>query len=171
MNFNMTDKKYGDVGSSREEDLNERISSRNVPSKTLQPYISNRPMSTKYNGMIFIDSDKTNEVQLSRNEVYNQSTIFNPGSSAPWNGYSSNIDTELKLRGAIFPLQNCAQSKYIPNSNSDLYRTQIPSSSNKMPNMHSLLSERPILQSNRKYTNYNDTEIFNNDTRQNTRNM
>ena len=168
--FNTVHNQYGDVGSSREEELNQRISSRNVPSKTLQPYISNRPMSTKYNGMLFIDSDKPSTVNLSRNEVYNQGNTFNPGSSAPWNGYSQNIDTEIKLRGAVFPLQKCAQSKYIPSSSSDLYNVSVASSSNTIRNQHQLLSERPILSSSRKTTGYNDTEIFNNDTRQNIRN-
>ena len=39
----------------------------------------------------------------------------------PFNGYQANVDTETLLRNTINPLQSSAQSKFIPDSNGDLY--------------------------------------------------
>ena len=49
----------------------------------------------------------------------------------PYSGYSNNIDKESSLFNRFQPLQKCIQTKYVPNSFSDLYVNMTPYSTNK----------------------------------------
>jgi hypothetical protein len=95
----------------REEIINTRISNRNIPSQELEPMFSFYPKSTKYIQQPILDSRNT--LPNKNYQVYTTQT-FNPGSSAPWQGYVNaiNIETELKR-----PRKDI----YIPSSKSDLY--------------------------------------------------
>ena len=112
------------------ETHNSRIYDRNLPSQMLQPYISVRPVMTKYSFMPIVDPRKSLSVKLQQQPTYNSNVVFNPGNDmAPWSGYSSGVNLESELRGQIFALQKCDQAVYVPNSNSDLYKHSFKSSS------------------------------------------
>ena len=99
---------------------NTRIYDRNLPSQFLQPYLSTRPVMTKYSLMPIIDPRAPITVPLKQMPTYNTTQIFNPGNS-PWSGFASSINKESELRNQIYGLQKCSQSVYVPNSTSDLY--------------------------------------------------
>jgi hypothetical protein len=109
---------------------NSRIYDRNLPSQMLQPYLSVRPVMTKYSFMPIVDPRKEISVKLEQQPTYNSNVVFNPGNDmSPWSGYSSGVNIESELRGQIFALQKCDQSVYVPNSNSDLYKHSFRASS------------------------------------------
>jgi len=119
LNFNSSQ----DMSAATRVDLNnERIYDRNIPSQILQPYISVRPVMTKYSIMPIVDPRAPVNVPMEQLPIYSQEQIFNPGTAAPWSGYASNVNVESDLRNQIFALQRCSQSVYVPSSNSDLYQ-------------------------------------------------
>jgi len=106
-------------------ETNGRIFDRNIPSSMLQPYISVRPVMTKYSILPIVDPRKELSVKLPVQPTYNISQTFNPGNNtAPWSGYASEVNKESELRNQFFALQRCSQSVYVPNSKSDLYDYQ-----------------------------------------------
>jgi len=127
--------------SHRNNEINSRIYDRNLPSQLIQPYISVRPVMTKYSILPIVDPRKQNSVKMEIMPTYNLEKVFNPGNTtSPWSGYSSNVNVESDLKGQIFALQKCDQSVYVPNSNSDLYNYSFkPSIVSTRHNPHSLL--------------------------------
>jgi hypothetical protein len=111
------------LGNQRTEQLNERISDRNIPSSQLQPQFDIRPLSTKYAMMPIVDRRENHAEPIQAIAPYNIGTTFNPGTAqAPWSGFASNINKESMLRNQFFALQKGAgQSCYIPSRNSELY--------------------------------------------------
>ena len=109
----------------RVDELNNRISARTFPSASLQPQYSLRPTSTKYSLMPIVDQRVRPTIPLATYPVYNPKHTFNPGNAqAPWSGFSTNINTESKLRNQFFALQRGEQHEYVPESASDLYTSQ-----------------------------------------------
>ena len=109
----------------RQETVYKRTSSRNSPSKTLQPYLNARPVLTKYSVLPIVDLRKHIDVPLTQQPTYNIHTTFNPGNDmAPWSGFASNINTESELRNRIYAIQDCTQSVYVPSSKSSLYESK-----------------------------------------------
>ena len=101
---------------------NHRIYDRNIPSQFLQPYLSVRPVMTKYSIMPIVDPRAPINVPMIQMPVYNSEKVFNPGNTqSPWSGFAAAINTESELRNQIFALQRCSQSVYVPTSSSDLY--------------------------------------------------
>jgi hypothetical protein len=109
----------------RTEELNRRIFQRNIPSSQLQQQFSNRPVSTKFTKFQTLSRNDTlnNNEKLIEQPMYNIKNIFNPGTSAPPQGYLNNIDDESKLKRQFFPDQNNYQSKWIPSTTSSLYNS------------------------------------------------
>lgn len=102
--------------------VNTRLSQRNIPSSSLQPYLESRPVSTKYSTLPVVDQRSLINEPLVQKGVYNPSQTFNPGSArAPVSGYLYNIDKESELRNQNYALQRCNQAYYVPGSKSDLY--------------------------------------------------
>ena len=146
--------------------MNAKIYDRNLPSQMLQPYLSVRPVMTKYSFMPIVDPRKELSVKLEQQPTYNSSAVFNPGNAvAPWSGYSSGVNLESELRGQIFALQKCNQAVYVPNSNSDLY-THSFTPANAEPNVsHELLFKKEhFCEFNPLPKNVN-IGLFNNSTR------
>jgi hypothetical protein len=114
-------------GSERTEELNSRISFRNLPSSTLQAQFDIRPTSTKYAFMPIFDRRAIPTVSIETQPTYDVGETFNPGTAqAPWSGFATNIDGESRLRNQFFALQRGAgQSCYIPSKNSDMYESKI----------------------------------------------
>jgi len=171
MNTNTnTDKMYGVINglytcnNERVDELNDRMSARNVPSTGLKPQFSMRPTATKYGYMPILDQYKKATVPLNSYTPYSTSGVFNPGNAtAPWNGFSNNVNLESQLRNQIFALQKGDQSVYVPQSNSDLYETRVDYTPQKQT--HPLLFDKPDLASFNPNTQNIGTNLFNNHTR------
>lgn len=143
----------------RQNDINNRIYKRNIPTQKLEPYYSCRSVSTKQTYQPIIDERKPAKVSLINYPVYNINNVFNPGNTvAPWSGFSTNIDDESVLRNQIYPLQHSAQYKYIPESKSDLYNNSL-SINNEIKINETFSPHNP----NKFNLGYN---IFNNSTRE-----
>ena len=126
---------YCNIGANdREQQLNERISSRNIPSSNLQPQFSLRPVSTKYSLLPILDRRASATEKIRHLPTYNINNTFNPGTTeAPWSGFSSKINDESELKNMFFALQNADQAKYIPSTTSDMYINEVTSSPVEQP--------------------------------------
>lgn len=110
----------------RVEDLNKRISSRNVPSKQLQMVFDPRQVPTRYVRFPMIDCHTQSNEAIHHYKPYNQMTQFNPGTSAPYSGYATNIDQDSRLKDIFMSNQKwTAQTKFIPSTQSDLYNVNV----------------------------------------------
>ena len=98
----------------RTQELSDRMYSRNMPSHQLGASYFARPVDTYATVLPMVDCRKPATVTKAHFPVYNEKMVFNPGQSAPYNGYSRNIDVESRLHNSFAPLQKCAQGKYIP---------------------------------------------------------
>ena len=107
-------------------ETNNRIYSRNIPSKLLQPYIDVRPVMTKYSYLPIVDPRKEIKTRFEQLPTYNSEKVFNPGNTeSPWSGFASQINKESMLRNQFFALQKCDQGDYIPSTTSCLYNTSL----------------------------------------------
>jgi hypothetical protein len=166
LNFNSSQ----DMCAATRVDLNnQRIYDRNIPSQILQPYISVRPVMTKYSFMPIVDPRAPVNVPMEQLPIYNQEKLFNPGTAAPWSGYASNVNVESDLRNQIFALQKCSQAVYVPSSNSDLYQFEFKSTKQDVQPF-------PNLFANEKFSEFNPNPeniahgVFYNATRQQLKN-
>ncbi len=130
---------------------NNRISSRNIPSHTLQPYISVHPVATKYNVLPLGDKRKHVHTALIQHPTYNTHNVFNPGDKAPWSGFNVNVETDMRLH------------TFTPNSSSDLFQYNFKPTMTTDMSQHKLLFKREIFQ--KTSVEKNDTNVFNNSTR------
>lgn len=123
--------------SERQCKMNEMLFSRNVPDAPLQPYLSSRPVLTKYSIMPVVDPRKEIKTPLSQRPIFDISSTFNPGSDmGPWSGYASNVNSESELRNQFNALQRCDQSVYVPSSNSSLYQSSFQPKYSSQPFPH-----------------------------------
>jgi hypothetical protein len=119
-----------------------RIYDRNLPTFTLEPYLSFTSISTKCNNIDIKNHHMKRQEDIKANTMekrnsYNQHKFFNPGSKAPWKGYSENVNDESILRNQVYALQKCSQVEYVPSSNSDLFQYNIDVT--RVNQTHSLL--------------------------------
>ena len=146
------------------DEMNNKIYQRNIPSQALKPQYSSRPVSTKYSLMPILDQRPQATENLHQYKNFQVSSTFNPGTAqAPWDGYVSNVNVESQLRNQFFALQAADQGKYIPSSNSDLYKVTV--TSKKVPQNHPLLFEQQEFQPFNPNTCNLAKNIFNNSTR------
>lgn len=150
----------------RVPELNERTSSRNVPSNNFNMSFSFRPVSMRYTTMPVIDPKNEASVSIEKRSVFNQNTMFSPGNgvNGPWDGYTTNIDTESKMRNQFFSTQSCAQSKFIPSSDSDLYNVNVNDGKEYNQPHDDLFSNKPFSIFNPNILNVGN-DLFNNNTR------
>jgi hypothetical protein len=154
----------------KRDELNERISDRNLPSEDIQPQFSMRPVSTKYSLMPIMDQRMTPEVSIKILPTYNVGKVFNPGNrQAPWNGYATNVDVETILRNQVFALQKSDKAYYIPSSNSDLYK--VTAVGRYEEQTHQGLFEHPTLSDFNPNTMNIVNNVFHNSTRQQTKSI
>lgn len=153
----------------RVEELNNRISIRNIPSSILQPQFSLRPVSTKYAILPIVDRRAVAKEPLVQMPRYNVKQTFNPGTAAPWSGFASSVNDESRLRNQFFAVQKCEQSEYIPSSNSDLYKVNVSGNNVKQP--------YPYLFKEEKFNHFNPNvcnlgnKLFDNCTRVELKNL
>jgi len=157
----------------RNEELNQRISSRNIPSGYLEAKFSPRPVSTKYSLLPVVDQYKKTNVPIVTTAPYNVGKIFNPGNEqAPWSGFATNVNKESDLRGQTNAIQECSQAFYVPSSNSDLYKYGWKQN-------NSIVQPFPDLFKNEHFSPFNPNPhsntigfgLFNNATRQQTKDL
>ena len=110
----------------RLEQINNRISNRNIPSSILQPQFSSRPVSTKYALLPIVDRRPVAKEPLVQAPPFNIKQTFNPGTQGPWSGFAKHVNDESILKNQIFALQRSSQSVWVPSSNSDLYENHLP---------------------------------------------
>lgn len=153
------------VNINRLEDINERIAERNLPSSFLQQQFSSRPISTKYAMMPILDRRAPVTVPIISKETYRIGSTFNPGTSSPFNGFSSHINDESRLRNQFFALQKCEQSEYVPSSNSDLYMVRVSGGAREDPQLFPRLFEEPEMEDFNPNTMNVGKNFFENNTR------
>jgi len=155
----------------RTTELSNRMYDRNIPSHQMGMSYFARPVDTYATVMPVLDCHKTSTVHKAEFPIYNQRTIFNPGSGAPFNGFAKNVDVETVLHGTTRILQKCSQREYVPMSNSDLYMPGhlINSKPQKMTNTG--------LFNNEQFNSFNPNKcnlghkLFNNHIRQQMKNV
>lgn len=114
------------------EQTNERISSRNIPSSMLQPYLDVRPVQTKYMHLPIVDTKPVPKTTLVQPPLYSTQQTFNPGTrKSPWCGFTQNVNVESELRGQKYALQKSDQAVYVPSSKSDLYTYKFENNMNQ----------------------------------------
>jgi hypothetical protein len=148
----------------RQNEINDRISTRNIPSASLQPFYYQVPVSTKYGYMPILDQSKPATVPLNNYPTFSPHTTFNPGNNmAPWSGFANNVNVESTLRSQFFALQNCEKSEYVPSSTSDLYNVYVPPKPVKQP--YAGLFKKEIFDHCNPNPNNLGSKFFNNSTR------
>ena len=170
--INAPDRMYGVVNklflcqNERVDELNERISSRNIPSEPLQPFYYQTPVSTKYGYMPILDQRKESSVPLNNFPIFSPHTTFNPGNNmAPWHGFANNVNVESTLRNQFFGLQDCEQAYYVPSSKSDLYNINVPAPSQPVNQQFPLLFQREVFDHFNPNSDNLGNSFFNNSTR------
>lgn len=132
----------------RTDELNSRIHSRQFADHALEPLFSTRPVSTKYSfmGIVAKNSTLAPTCPIVPTKPFNISTDFTP-TRGPWRTYAQNIDTETMLRNQFYALQNASQAAYVPSSNSDLYKVNVPNGSQMEKTPYDLLFAKPSFDS------------------------
>jgi len=157
----------------RTQELSDRMYSRNMPSHQLGASYFARPVDTYATVLPMVDCRKPATVTKAHFPVYNEKMVFNPGQSAPYNGYSRNIDVESQLHNSFAPLQKCAQGKYIPGTKSDMFCNKYLTN-NQLPVK---MGSHGLLFKEEKFSNFNPNscnlghKVFNNFMRQEIKNI
>lgn len=138
---------------SRVEELNDRIRERNVCDVPAF-YFSPRPVPTKYTTMPIVDERVMSKIPIRSKPVFDVSTHFLPGSSAPWSGKIDQIDVETDLY---------RPKNYVPDSKSSLYKSSLPSKDGIQP--YPLLFASVRTSETGIKTGFVEKRLFNNDTR------
>ena len=154
--------------SQKTDTINYRVSIRNIPSQTLQPYLDARPVSTKYSIMPIVDPRKMINVPLKQHPTFDMQNTFSPGNDfGPWSGYSSNVNRESELRNQIYALQDCNQSVYVPSSKSDLYQVHWKQQPLQQP-FPNLFEKETFSNDPTLFSRASGNSIFHNSTRERT---
>ena len=156
----------------RTQELSRRMNKRVYPSSKLPIGFDPRPVQTNRVVMPILDARKKSAVPLENRGFFSGERIFSPGDLAPYNGYMKKVDDESKLLNIIFPNQNAPQSKFIPDTKSDLYDNSYLAVGRKEDiKYHDLFQKtnfNPTIPCN---TNQIGFETFHNHTRQQTKNL
>jgi len=131
-----------------------------------------RPVDTYATVFPMLDCHKPTTVAKAGFPQYNQTKMFNPGQSAPYEGYSKNVDVESTLHNSFHPDQKCGQSKYIPGSRSDMYNANYLTPASKPVKMTNnlLFKEEQFSAFNPNQCNLGH-KLFYNHIRQQTKNI
>jgi len=110
------------------QEINNKIYQRNVPSHSLPPNLSVYPVPTKYVKLGVADKHPSQETPHKNYVNYQAHQMFCPTSkNGNYQGYSNHIHLESELRNQFVALQKCDASEYIPNYKSNLYSYSTPS--------------------------------------------
>ena len=115
-----------------DNELNKRLYDRVFPDKELQPLYNPIPISTKYckfpisNNNITSELYNQNKVKCKTYDKFTTETVFNPGTSAPFNFYLESIDLETSLRNQHIRKDKLNENCWLPNSSNNLYKSYDP---------------------------------------------
>ena len=155
----------------KQNNINNNIFSRNFSNIDLEPQLSFRPSSSKYQVMPILENVKENKIMKKDYETFNSSNVFFPGTSKPhFNGFAIGIDRESVLRNQFFALQKGDQHQYIPSTGSNLYN--IDNFPNTLNDIDDNNLNKSILFRQERFDEHNPNlfphignDIFNNSTR------
>jgi hypothetical protein len=159
------DRQFGD-------EINDRMSMRNVPDTVMQPNFDPRPVPTQYS--LFPIIDRRTEATVAKNKYtpYKPSSNFNPGDSAPVNGFLDNVSIESELRGNSYKLTGGDLGhKFIPSTSGPLYNNTVGNPFDIADSRHNLLFKKDEFIQN--VSNIHPSigkDIFHNNTRVQLRN-
>jgi hypothetical protein len=158
-------------GIKREEELNQRLYERNIPSNPLQAQFDIRPVSTKYALLPILDRRAKTTVPIIQVPTFDIGHTFNPGNAmAPWSGFAANVNNESDLRNQFFALQRAGQAEYVPSHTSDMYQNHVSA----RPEIHQPfpgLFSNTVLPPFNPNTCHIATNTFDNCTRQQIKNV
>lgn len=125
------------------DEINDRMSKRNIPDSTLQPNFDPRPIPTKYSLFPIIDRCKEVTVMKNKYDTYTPSSNFNPSDGAPVNGFINNVCIESELRGNPYKLTGGDLGhKYIPSVSGPLYNNVVGNPYDIPDSKHHLLFKK-----------------------------
>ena len=159
------DRQFGD-------EINDRITRRIIPDTVLQPNFDPRPVSTKYSLFPIIDRRTTATVMKDKHGAYTPSSNFNPGDSAPVNGFLNNVSIESELRGNSYKLTGGDLGhKFIPSTSGPLYNNTVGNPLDIADSKHQLLFKKDkYVQSVSNLDPSIGKDLFHNNTRVQLRN-
>ena len=150
--------------SQNQQFMNDKISQRTIPTHTLSPNLSVRPVPTKYVKLNTTDIHSECKEKKITNQPYQSHKMFCPTSqNVNYAGYANNIHLENELRNQHYALQKSDQHEYVPSSNSSLYQYSTPSSS--LPQEFSYLFDNSIYMPVESILTQSSQALFNNHTR------
>lgn len=159
-------------------ELNSRIYDRNLPSNTLQSNFDPRPVKTRQVLFPAIDCHAPSSTPIEIQQTYDQEQNFNPGSSAPYSGWATNIDDESKVKALFRTTQKWApQNSYIPGTQSDMFVQNKNVGKTSFEQTKRTLGSHELLFKKENLGNFNPNKCnlgmdrFNNHTRQQTKNL
>tara|TARA_Y100000992_G_scaffold128613_1_gene84660 strand:- start:34139 stop:34633 length:495 start_codon:yes stop_codon:yes gene_type:complete len=145
--------------------INNRIYERNLPSDNIKPSISKYPLGTKYTKFLILKDNQEN-YNLDNYNNFNSHKVFYPGTSKPpFQGFSNAIDNESELRNQNNKLQKSDLHLWAPSSNSNLYNSYINENTRYNGNNELLFNEEQFNNFNPNYNLSIGSELFNNSTR------
>jgi hypothetical protein len=110
------------MSSQLNQEINNKIYQRFVPSHSLPPNLSVYPVPTKYVKLGITDNIPQQKTRQFNHLNYQSNTMFCPTSkNGNYNGYSNNIHLESELRNQYVALQKSDAAEYVPNYKSNLY--------------------------------------------------
>jgi hypothetical protein len=116
------------MSSQLNEEINNKIYQRFVPSHSLPPNLSVYPVPTKYVKLGITDNHPHQNTIQNNYQNFQCNTMFCPTlKNGNYNGYSNNIHLESELRNQFVALQKCDAAEYIPNYKSSLFMYSTPS--------------------------------------------
>lgn len=157
--------------------INKRILERTMQFENIEALISPRPQSTLFTlplqDIIPPESCKSIILNYENNYNFNSTTNSNANTcniNGKWCRYVNNIDTESILKNQVYALQHAPHTKYVPDSCSDLYKSNTIKTYNQRAKQstHSNLSNQnnPINPINPINPDPPFSVVFNQDTRQ-----
>ena len=148
------------------QEINNKIYQRNIPSHSLPPNLSVYPVPTKYVKLGINDKQPNNQTEHKNYLNYQAHTMFCPTSTnGNYQGYSNHIHLESELRNQFVALQKSDASEYIPNYQSNLFTYSTPSS-NKYTQPFEYLFNTSIYMPFQPLFTENKDSLFCNHTRQ-----
>ena len=120
----------------RVDEINSRLRTRQFPDSQLAPNFSRNPVMTRYSRFPIVDRVAPSQEPIRAVPMHSVEKNFNPGSRAPPTTFLQSIDVESGLRNQTVAKQKADQAFYVPSSNSDLYKVNVPRASNIQPQPH-----------------------------------
>jgi hypothetical protein len=154
------------MSSQLNQEINNKIYQRFVPSHSLPPNLSVYSVPTKYVKLGRTDKQPVQNTTQYNYTNYNSNTMFCPTlKNGNYQGYSNHIHLESELRNQFVALQKCDASEYIPNYKSNLYNYSTPSNNKDTQPFEYLFNTAIYMPFQPILTEYNES-LFCNHTRQ-----